>query len=133
MAENWPNALSVGASVAEIATGLVAGTIGFRLLWSARTRRLTLERHLSESTDQKPVSRLTELIALAGMTEAQIFEAALSSKKIRMRPSTEPNAGSGELLFHLHQKNRPKKERRDWTFSPPPTIARYTQETEAFK
>jgi hypothetical protein len=109
---NWSIVLSIGANVAQITTGIVAGTVGLRYLWFARKRRLMLENYLRNMAPQSAVSRLNELIALSGMTEGQIFEAALASERIHMRPSIDPSGGPGELLFHYVDKKRSKLRRK---------------------
>src|SRR6185312_9125854 len=112
---NWFGLISTSANLAQITTGIVALTIGVRFLWSGRQRRLILERYLRERSPHTTFSRLNELIALSGMTEAHIFDAALSSRRVRMKPSVDPSGGPGELLFHYADKRRPappKKQER---------------------
>lgn len=107
---NWSNLLQTGANVAQIATGVVATWIGLRIVWAAKRQRVVLEHFLRQRGEEGETSHLNELIALSGMTEQQIFDAALASRHIHMKPAADPADGSGGTQFHYSRaslgKNR---------------------------
>lgn len=72
--------LEILADIAAIVTAVIAATAYGRYRWERRVARAHLERSLNPGA----ITYLDELIAKLRMTEAEIFEAARSNRRIDM-------------------------------------------------
>lgn len=92
--------LSIAADIAQAVTGLTAGILGGRYLWRARDRRVRLEEYLKSELERDQHSHtVLHLIAHTAMTEAEVFEAAHASAKIKAMVSKDEETGLADGLF----------------------------------
>ncbi len=93
--------IAVLADIATIATGAVAVWFWFRLRGDVEKRTLRLEQYLlgeRKSGDAGQRSAL-HLMANLGMTEPQLFEAALRSRHIRLVPGQDQHGQANRIYF----------------------------------
>jgi hypothetical protein len=109
--------LSAVADVATILTAAVA-TGAASLFWGRKRERMgRLERYLEDTKVEyertgygSPVCRVSHLVANCVMTEAQIFEAALASAKIKSWVLTEEEGGDTDtVVFSFDPKGRARQ------------------------
>lgn len=99
--------LGIGADFAQIATGVVATFFGSRYMWRARKRRLRLEEYLDaqkkkdEGVEGKGhgLRTVLHLMSHLAMTEADVMEAAFTSKKITRLTGVDDKTGRADTLF----------------------------------
>lgn len=92
--------LSIAADIAQAVTGLTAGVLGSRYLWRARDRRLRLENYLKSELERNRYSHtVLHLVAHTAMSEAEVFEAAHASSKIKAIVSMDEETKLADGLF----------------------------------
>lgn len=94
------------ADLASLVTAAVAGLAVGKHYWDKCARRRKLESYLvgqKLGSQDKGQRSLIHLVAALSMTEAQLLEAAFSSKKIRIRRKSDDDSGlATTLLFEMH-------------------------------
>jgi hypothetical protein len=110
--------LSAIADGATILTAAVA-TAAAIFFWCQKRKRVQrLERYLESTKADRgkgrlgPARTIPHLMVNCFMTEAQIFEAALTSEKIRPWVATEDGEETETILFSLDEKARRARRAR---------------------
>jgi hypothetical protein len=99
--------LSISSDVAQAVTGAVASILGTQYFCRAKRRRVRLEDYLKgERKHGWEAHTVLHLIANTAMTEAEIFEAAHSSSKIKAIVSTDEETGRADQLFFRYVGGR---------------------------
>jgi len=102
---DWVSWLSIAANIAQALTGVLAA-IAAILIWSQKgIRRRRFEGYLEKAKlNDAGVRRIPHLMAHCYMTEAQIFEAALGSKKIKAWVGCDEDGIEGEKVLFSFDK-----------------------------
>ena len=100
-AEDLRAGIEVVANLASIVTGVIAVWAWLRFKSDDKSRLRKLEEYLKGEKGAGDTGRRTalHLIGNLGMTEAQIFEAARSSKNIRMVVGQDDDGIANRIFF----------------------------------
>lgn len=93
--------LSIVANIAAIVTAFVAVGFWLKHICRAKSRRKRLENYLN-SEGQRACS-MADIVAYAGMTEEQVFEAAHSSKRIESMARRDEETGETSGLYFTYR------------------------------
>lgn len=95
------DSIAIVADLAAIATAVVAIWAWGWYVWQHRKRRDALEHYLRGLKEGREYGRRTvlHLMANLGMTEAQVLEAAFSSKHVRAIPGSDDRGRADAIFF----------------------------------
>ncbi|TLG78605.1 hypothetical protein [Methylocystis sp. B8] len=104
--------LSIASNCATILTAVVATATAVYFFRLKRQRIRILETYLKFSVEKGQARRLPHLMAECLMTEGQLFEAALASRKVNVWNAFDDDGNETPIiLFNYDPKGRARKVR----------------------
>jgi hypothetical protein len=110
--------LSSFANIAEIVTAIVAAAAALNVLTRRHRRRVRLEEYLkrvrNENGGHGGIRNIVHLMGNCSMTEAQVLEAAFSSRKIKSWVAKDGEDGPDAALMFQYDEHakRPRHPNR---------------------